>query len=185
MADKRNATAGDLIRSMAVVLIPILLLTWLLTSNPEDYPVEAVDWRPVLETARAEMEWPVQAPEGLPEGENAWLPSRVSFVRQGERATGGEVSPRNQWRLGLLSPDKVYFEVNQGDDELDDLVRSVTRDGRRVGDEPIQGTSWERWESQDGRTRSLVLREDPTVTLVVADAEFIELQQFARTLQAS
>lgn len=186
MANKqRNATVGDMIRSMAVILIPVLLLTWLLTSNPRDYPVAEVDWRPVLATTRAEVDWPVQAPENLPEGEGAWVPTRVSFVRAGQRSTGGEVSPRNHWRLGLLSPGKVYFEVNQGDDQLDDFVRSVTRDGRRVGDEPIQGKTWERWESQDGRTRSLVLREDPALTLVSADAEFIDLQQFTRTLRAS
>lgn len=186
MAYKRGrATAGDMVRSMAVVLLPILLLGWLLTNNLGDYPVERVEWRPVLEQARAEMDWPVQAPEGLPEGENGWLPSRVSFVRAGERATGGEVSPRNHWRVGCLSPDKVYFEVNQGDDQLEDLVRSVTRDGRQVGEEPIDGQTWERWESQDGRTRSLVLRADPTVTLVTADAEFTDLQQYARTLRAS
>lgn len=186
MAYKRGrATAGDMVRSIAIVLLPIVLLGWLLTNNLSDYPVERVDWRPVLEQARAEMDWPVQAPEGLPEGERGWTASRVSFVRVGERAGDGEVSPRNHWRIGYLSPDRIYFEVNQGDAQLDDLVRSVTRDGRRVGEEPIEGQTWERWESQDRRTRSLVLRVEPTVTLVTADAEFIDLQQYARTLRAS
>lgn len=187
MADKqRKATAGDMIRSMAVIVIPILLITWLLTNNLGDYPVQKVDWRPVLEQARAEMAWPVQAPEGLPEdGPQAWVPTRVSFARAGETAPGGVASPRNQWRVGFLSPDKVYYEVNQGDDKLDMLVKDVTRDGHRVGDEPIQGRTWERWESVDGRTRALVLRDDVTATAVTADAEFTELQQFARTLQAS
>ncbi|MDO5500727.1 MAG: DUF4245 domain-containing protein [Propionibacteriaceae bacterium] len=187
MADKqRKATAGDMLRSMAVIMIPVLLLVWLLTNNLEDYPVERVDWRPVLETARAEVDWPVQAPEGLPEeGDNSWMASRVSFVRAGENAPGGGTSPRNHWRVGFLSPDKIYYEVNQGDDRVDQLIRDVSREARRVGDETMEGQTWERWESTDKRTRSLVQREHPTVTIVTADAEFIDLQQFARTLQGS
>lgn len=173
-----------MIRSLAVILIPILLLTWLLTNNLNDHPVEKVDWRPVLETAQATVDWPVQAPVGLPEGEHGWVPNRVSFLKVGDRTIDGGVSPRNHWRLGYLSPDQIYYEINQGDGELEGFIWDVTRQGRRVGDEPIEGRTWERWQSSDGRTRSLVLREGPTATLVTADAEFIDLQQFARTLRA-
>ncbi|WP_432558983.1 DUF4245 domain-containing protein [Granulicoccus sp. GXG6511] len=187
MADKqRKATAADMLRSLAVIMIPILLLTWLLTNNLDDYPVERVDWRPVADVARAEVDWPLWAPEGLPEeGRDPWVPSRVSWLRTGDATVGGGASPRNHWRLGYLSPDKMYYEINQGDDRLDQFVREVTREGTRVGAEPIEGREWERWESRDGRTQSLVLRDEHTATLVTSDAEFIDLQQFARTLRAS
>jgi len=187
VADKqRKATAWDMIRSLAVIMIPILLLTWLLTNNLDDYPVERVDWRPVAENARADVEWPVWAPEGLPEeGRDPWMPSQVRWLRPGDPTVGGGSSPRHHWRLGYISPDQIYYEINQGDDALEQFVRDVTREGRRVGEEPIEGREWERWESHDGRTRSLVLRDDPTVTMVTADAAFTDLQQFARTLQAS
>lgn len=186
MADKqRSATAWDMIRSLAVIIIPVGLIMWLLTNNLGDYPVQKVDWRPVLQQARDAVEWPVQAPEGLPEeGAAAWVPTRVSFQRPGETGTGGAPSPRNHWRVGFLSPNEVYYEVNQGDDQLPLFVRDITRDGHRVGDETISGVTWERWESADGRTRTLLLRQDPTVTMVTADAPFIELQQFAHTLRA-
>lgn len=187
VADKqRKASGADMLRSMALIIIPIALIMWLLTNNLNDYPVDRVEWRPVLEEARETMDWPVQAPEGLPEsGENAWVPSRVSFWTSGETTTGGQASPRNHWRVGFLSPAGVYVEVNQGDDRLDEFIRDVSRDGRRVGEEPIAGKIWERWQSADGRTKSLVLRQDPTVTVVTADAEFTDLQQFARTLEAA
>lgn len=183
---QRKASAADMLRSLALIIIPIALIMWLLTNNLDDYPVDRADWRPALEEARETVDWPVQAPEGLPEvGQNAWVPSRVSFWTNGETTTGGQASPRNHWRVGFLSPAEVYFEVNQGDDRLDEFIRDVSRDGRRVGEEPIEGKIWERWQSADGRTKSLVLRQEPTVTVVTADAEFTDLQQFARTLQAA
>ena len=180
---KRNTTAGDLVKSMALVLAPILLISWLLTNNIGDYPVEKVDWRPVLAQARAEAGWPVAAPEGLPEdGRRAWAPTRVSWAQTGGPTTNGP-SPRNHWRVGFLSPDEVYYEVNQGDGEPTLFIAGVTRDGSRVGEETLEGRVWERWESADGRTRTLLLRVDPTVIMVTADADFTEVQQFARTLQ--
>lgn len=187
MADKqRQASALDMVRSMAIIIIPVALIMWLLTNNLDDYPVERVDWRPVLAEARASVAWPVEAPEGLPEeGGYAWTPTRVSFLKVGDTMTGGGGSPRNHWRVGFLSPDKVYFEVNQGDDQLDTFVREVTRDGRNVGQLDVAGRAWETWESADGRTRSLVLRADPTVTLVTADTGFPQLGDFAQTLKIS
>lgn len=185
MANKqRRNSVGDMVRAMAIILVPILLITWLLTNNLGDYPVEKVDWQPVLERARDDADWPVAAPVGLPEeGRQAWVPTRVSWVKAGARATGGDPSPRNHWRVGMLSPGDIYFEVNQADGDPALFVAEVTRDGEKVGEEAINGRPWERWESADGRTRSLLLRSDPTVTLVTADEEFSALQQFARTLQ--
>lgn len=180
---QRQTTAGDMVKSVALVIIPILLITWLLSNNLGDYPVEEVEWRPVLAQAREEAEWPVFAPEGLPEeGRQAWVPTRVSWVETGGAATGGP-SVRNHWRVGFLSPDEVYYEVNQGDGEPVLFVADVTREGRLVGEETVAGRSWERWESADGRTRTLLLRADPTVVMVTADDGFTELQQFAHTLQ--
>lgn len=184
MADKqRRATAGDMIRSMAIILIPILLITWLLTNNLKDYPVEKVDWQPVLERARAESAWPIMAPVGLPtDGPAAWTPTRVNWAQAGGRWPTGPAD-RNRWRVGFLSPDKVYFEVNQADGDPVLYIADITREGTKVGEETLGGRTWERWESADKRTRSLILRSDPTVTLVTADAGFTDLQQFARTLQ--
>ncbi|WP_425309996.1 DUF4245 domain-containing protein [Ammonicoccus fulvus] len=189
MADKqRRASALDMVRSMAIIIIPVALIMWLLTNNLDDYPVEEVDWRPVLAEARSTVDWPVEAPEGLPEeGGYAWTASRASFLKVGDIMTGGGGSPRNHWRVGFLSPDKerVYFEVNQGDDQLETFVREITREGRQVGEQDVAGRVWETWESLDGRTRSLVLRADPTVTLVTADTGFPQLGEFAQTLKAS
>jgi hypothetical protein len=181
---QRRTTVGDMVRSIAIILVPILLISWLLTNDLGDYPVQKVEWQPVLEQARAEAEWPVAAPVGLPEeGRQAWVPTRATWVKTGGRVAGGDPSPRNHWRVGLLSPEMVYHEVNQADGEPALFIADVTRKGRRVGEEAIAGRTWERWESEDGRTRSLLLRSDPTVTMVTADAEFSALQQFARTMQ--
>ena len=174
-----------MIRSMLIVLVPIMALIWLLTDDLRDYPYESVEWRPTLQTVRDAVDWPVQAPQGLPEGDNGWVPTRVSFIPVGDPVLDGSGSLRNHWRVGFLSPGEIYYEINQADDALQQFVQDVTRDGRQVGEEPVGDQMWERWESADGRTRTLVLREGPTVTMVTADVEFVDLQQFAHTLQAS
>lgn len=172
-----------MVRSLAVVMIPILLITWLLTSEPKDYPVKPIDWKPLLVTARAEAGWPVLAPQGLPEsGDTAWIANAASWTRTGQGTSAGP-SPRNEWQLGLLSPDQVHYSLTQADGNTTDLVAQKSRDGRSVGGEDaINGRTWQRFESPDGRTRSLVHRDDRSTAILSADTDFLTLQQFAQTL---
>ncbi|NNG18350.1 DUF4245 domain-containing protein [Naumannella sp. ID2617S] len=180
--NQARASAGDMIRSLAVIMIPILLLTWLLTSRPKDYEVKPVDWRPVLAQARAEAGWPVLAPVGLPEtGGAAWVANVASWVRLGQGTAAGP-APRNQWQLGLLNSDKVHYAVTQGDGRTDDLVKEKTREGHQVGEDQLLGRTWQRLESPDGRTRALVHRTEQVTTVVSADTDFNSLLQFAGTL---
>ncbi len=181
--NQARATAGDMVRSLAVIMIPILLITWLLTSEPKDYEVKPVDWKPLLATARAEAGWPVLAPSGLPDsGANAWIANTASWTRTGQ-ATDGGPSPRNQWELGLLSPDKVHYALTQADGVTTDLVAQKSRDGKPLGgDATINGRPWQQLESPDGRTRTLVQRGEKSTAIVSADTDFLTLQQFAQTL---
>ena len=63
------------------------------------------------------------------------------------------------------------------------FVRSATREGHAVGGEvEAAGRSWERYESKDGRTRSLVSKGEADTAVVAADADFVALEAFAATL---
>ena len=64
----RMATPGDMIRSLAVILIPLVIITVLFTDLPDDKPVTEVDWQPVLAVARRDAPFPVLAPTNLPAG---------------------------------------------------------------------------------------------------------------------
>ncbi len=170
-----------MVRSLLVILVPLVLITWFFSSNPGDHPVTAVDWRPALTQARAEAPYEVLAPTNLPEG---WVPTRVSWIREGQTGAGGGSSLGNDWTIGYLSPDEVYFGLRQSDAEPARVIADVSRKGKRDGASQLGSTRWERYVSPDDRTRSLVLRASGVTTVVVADAPYAALDAFAATLRA-
>jgi hypothetical protein len=179
---RRQATAGDLIRSLALIIIPLVVITVLLTRLPSDHPVKVVDWRPVLATARQQSPYPVLAPTNLP---SEWRATSVAWVKAGDPAVGGQRSVRNFWQLGFLSPDDVYIAVVQGDLEADDMVAEQTRAGTADGQSIVNGETWQRRVSADDRTRSLVRVEPTVTTVVVGDTSYTGLEAFATTLSDS
>ena len=178
----RQATAGDMIRSLAVILIPLVVITIIFTNTPDDHPVKEVDWKPVFATAQKQAPFEVLAPANLPEG---WRPTRVAWVQQGRPYLNGEASPRNLWQIGFLSPDDVYIDLNQGDARPQELVDQQSREGTPDGPSVVAGQTWERLVSPDGRTRSLVLRGSDSTTIVSADLPYEALEAYASTLSTS
>ena len=176
------ATPGDMIRSLAVILIPLVIIAALFTNVPEDKPVAEVDWRPVLTTARREAPFPVLAPTNLPEG---WRATQVEWVQKGEPYRDGQPSVRNLWSLGFLTPDQVFIGLDQGDGPPDDLIEDQTRDGTGDGQSTVDGQTWERRLSPDERTRSLVRTEPKVTSIVSGDLPYEALEAYASTLAPS
>ncbi|MFC7622400.1 DUF4245 domain-containing protein [Microlunatus sp. GCM10028923] len=172
---KRQATAGDMVRSLLIILVPLLIITFVFTRNTEDHPVEAVDPAPVLTQARQEAPYPVLMPTNLPA---EWIPTRVAWEPEGYEGA----PPRQLWQIGYLSPDRIYLAVNQSPD-TDTLVGPQTRDGVPDGESTIGDTAWERRISPDGRTRSLVSITKQVSTVIVGDTDYAALEAFAGTLQ--
>ena len=170
-----------MVRSLVVILVPLLIITVVATRNLDDYPVDEVDWRPVLTKARAEAPYPVLAPSRLPK---TWRATRVEWVPEGKPYLNGEPSARNLWLLGFLSPDKVYVGLVQGDLAADRLVEDTTREGRADGQSRLAETTWERRLSADERTRSLVWRRAEVTTIVSGDTSYEALEAYASTLSA-
>lgn len=175
----RMATPGDMIRSLAVILIPLVLLTVLFTNLPDDKPVTEVEWQPILAAARRDAPFPVLAPTSLPKG---WRATQAEWVRTGEPFRSGEPSVRDQWSLGFLNADDVFIGLDQGDREPDDLVEEQSRKGTPDGQSTINGQAWARLVSPDGRTRSLVRREPAVTTIVSGDLGYDALEAYASTL---
>jgi hypothetical protein len=173
---------GDLIRSLALIVIPVVVITIIFTSVPDDHPVKEVDWKPVLATARQEAPFPVLAPATLPDG---WRATRVNWVPQGRPYLNGEASPRNLWQIGFLTPDDVYIDLNQGDLRPQEMVDQQSRAGTPDGVSVIAGQTWHRLISPDERTRSLVLRGPNATTIVSADLPYEALEAYASTLSSS
>ena len=179
----RMATPGDMIRSLAVILIPLVIITVLFTDLPDDQPVTEVDWQPVLAVARRDAPFPVLAPSNLPEG---WRATQAEWVKTGEPFRG-RCSRRSatSGQLGFLTPDDVFIGLDQGDLQPDDLVEEQTREGTADGESTVSGQAWERLVSPDGRTRSLVRREPAVTTIVSGDLAYAALEAYASTLSAA
>ena len=168
-----------MIRSLAVILVPLLIITFFFTRNLRDHPVTVVDYQPILAQARAQAPYPVLAPVGLPAD---WRSTRATWVKVGEADLNQEPSPRNAWTLGFLDPTDTYIGLYQGDAQIDDMVDSATREGRADGASTIDSQAWERRISPDGRTRSLVLVAPKVTTVVAGDVEYEALDAYASTL---
>jgi hypothetical protein len=178
---KKPATMGDLIRSLVVIIVPLLLITAFFTRSLGDHPVTEVDWRPVATLARSQSPYPVLAPVNLPEG---WRAVQATWVRTGEPYLNGDASPRNLWKLGFLTSDDVFVGLTEGDLKPDDLIRTETREGTADGQSVVGDQTWERRISPDGRTRSLVESTPQVTTIVSADLPYGALETYAGILSA-
>jgi len=178
----RQSTVGDLIRSLALLVIPVAVIAIIFTNVPRDHPVKEVDWKPVLATARKEAPFEVLAPTNLPQG---WRATRVAWVPQGRPYLNGEASQRNLWQLGFLTPDETFIDLNQGDVRPQEMVDQQSRTGTPDGTSLVSGRPWQRLISPDGRTRSLVLRKPEVTTVVTGDLPYEALEAYASTLSSS
>jgi uncharacterized protein DUF4245 len=181
-ANRLASTPGDMVRSLALILIPLVILTVLFTDLPDDRPVKEVDWRPALAAARRDAPFPVLAPTNLPAG---WRATQAQWVKVGEPFLNGEPSVRNLWQLGFLNPDDIFIGLDQGDLRADDLVDEQSRAGTPDGESLVNGQMWQRLISPDGRTRSLVRRDTKVTTIIAGDLPYAALEAYAATLSAS
>ena len=123
---------------------------------------------------------PVLAPTGLPA---EWRATRVTWVKAGEPYLNGAPALRNTWQLGFLAPDDVYISLTQGDLQPEELVKDQSREGKPDGESMVDGKAWQRLITDDGRTRSLVLRGPDVTSLVVGDTTHEALESYAATLR--
>lgn len=179
---KRQPTPGDMVRSLAVIVIPLLIITFFFTRNVGDHPVTVVDWRPVLATARSQAPYPVLAPTNLPQD---WRPTQVVWAPKGQPYQNGAPSVRDLWKLGFLDPDNVFVGLTQGDLHAEDLIRTETHDGLPDGQSTVGDQTWQRVISPDEQTRSLVTQTPKVTTIVSGDLPYGALESYAATLSSS
>ncbi|MFV0428945.1 MAG: DUF4245 domain-containing protein [Arachnia sp.] len=177
----RSAARGrDMVISLAVLFVPVVLVTWFFTHDPAP-EVEAVDVAPVLAEAEAQSPYPVLHPEAL-----EWTPVRVAWAADGQRWITDEPAVGNSWQVGYLAPEGTYVGLQQRDRAPDEFLAAITRDGAPGGETTdAAGLTWQHWVSADGRTTSLVWRDGDLTAAITADADFDLLAAFAGTLTSS
>jgi hypothetical protein len=169
-----------MLRSLAVILIPVVIITYFFTRTPGAPTIQVVDYAPALSQAREQAPYEVLAPAAVPAG---WRATRATWLEEGGAGLNGQPSPRNLWQLGFLTDADVYVELDQGDLQSQDLVADRTRDGVPDGESSVGEEVWQRRISADERTRSLVLTAPQVTTIVFGDLPYADLESFAATLR--
>ncbi|MGJ3507545.1 DUF4245 domain-containing protein [Enemella sp. A6] len=174
-------TLGDMIRSMALLVLPVLGLLALITVVPEDDEnINPVDWQPILAQAREAAPYQVLAPVGIPEGPGQWMARHARWTTSAESIpddVGG-----NHWMLAFLDPGRTYIALHQTDAPALPTMQKLTREGVRDGEQQIGGRTWEQRVSPDDRTRALVWQDGEVITVVVGDTGYEQLAAFVSTL---
>ncbi|GAA3157077.1 MULTISPECIES: DUF4245 domain-containing protein [Streptomyces] len=163
-------TARDMILSLALIVLAAGVVWLFIPHEDGEPPVQRVDYRVDLLTARRAASYPVAAPEGLPE---AWKPTSVRF--RGEDA--------DAWHLGFHAPDGQYVAVEQSAGKRGPFIEDVTQGAertdatQRIGDE-----TWTRYEGD--HYDALVLEgTEGSTTVVTGTASFGQLTTMAQALR--
>lgn len=167
--------------SLLVLGVPVVAIVWFQSSSSPDKPtVHTVAWQPKADKARQQASFPVLAPAHLPSG---WRATRATWTRAGHSDSKGDRSPRNQWRLGVLTDHDTYIELDQGDKHTSDMIKGATRHAAPDGTETVDGKRWKRLVTDDGRTRALVHPAPKVTTVVTGDTSYAKLRSFAQSLR--
>ena len=167
-------TAIDMVRTLAVIAVPVLLLVLVVARQPSPDPVRLVDWAPVSLTAAEQAAYPVVAPAGLPA---EWRATSARF----------EPVPRQRgatlWHLGLLTPADDYAGLEQSDADPTGVVEDFTFEGTPAGTVDLGGATWSRYTAGTNGYRSLVRTWGTSTVVVNGSAEWAELDQLAGSLR--
>jgi Protein of unknown function (DUF4245) len=163
-------TAGDMLRSLGVVMVLVLMM-WFLAQPPDgdEQQLRTVD--PSGDVAAFQADAPsVPAPAGLPE---QW------------RSTSSTLTP-DGLRIGWVTPDGEYAEYAASTLPVDEALRDlVGAKAERVGPREVDGQAWEQHREADGSV-SLVRSYGSTLVVVGTKrttADVAELEVLAGSLR--
>ena len=177
-ARRPTPTVSQIVIAVAILLLPVVVLYWFFSRIPEP-KATAVDWQPVVAKAEHEAPYRVAAPQNLPD---TWTVVRARWTPTGQTGLDQKPAVGNTFQLGFLTPDQMYIGLDQRDTDPVGLISAATREGTADGESSIAGERWQRYVSDDGRTRAIV-RSDGQSTLVISgDLPYEALEAFATTL---
>ena len=167
--------------SLLVIMIPVAILAFVLTRGQDEPVVKTVDWQPVAAQARQQAPFEILTPVELPAG---WRATQTSWTKIGQADPTGNESVRNRWRLGVLTDQDIYIELDQVDKQAGDFVDDITREGQPDGTSQVDGQTWKRLVTDDDRTRSLVLATPAVTTVVSGDTSYQQLETYVGLLHS-
>ena len=163
-------TVGDMVRSLAVVLVVVGVIVALNVAEQPDPVVRDVDYPAAVAQARQQATYEVLGPDPVPAG---W---RVSSARTAPDGTGVA------WHVGMVTRGGEYAALEQTAGERRVFVDRFVPDSRAEGTERVAGRTWTRRAGGTTDDRALVLEAGGVTTLVTGSASWAELAELARSL---
>jgi hypothetical protein len=167
---REGRSPRDMAMSLAILLIPIvLLLAFYRVVLGGDEPIE-VDPAPAIAQARSAAVFPVAEPAGLGDG---WRVSTATFRRQPEGAT---------LRIGYVDPDDDPVQLMQSSVPPDTLLPAeLSKDAEVRGMFRAPNGVWRRYDARPGES-ALVLAEPGRTVVVVGRTDAENLETLAAAL---
>lgn len=165
--NRHGGTLRDILLSLAVLLIPIVVIVGLTRACTS---VTVVDPAGAIDQARADNRFPVLVPDGLDPG---WRPVRAVYTTSGGTGT---------LRVGYLTPDDGAVQVVQtNEDPQAVLPREFGDDATPTGPVTIGGTQWRGYQVR-GHERALAVTTGARTTIVQGQSSEAELEILAGSL---
>ncbi|GAB3448804.1 hypothetical protein GCM10027517_34290 [Phycicoccus ginsengisoli] len=169
-----NGSVANMIRSLVVVgAIVAVLIAVVPRVNQVSQP--PVDVGSVATQVATDTKWPIEAPQGLP---NGWKATSVRYVR----STDGLMT----WHAGYQSPTGNYVALEQTKDATAGWLSAQTNRAPRTGEVQVAGLTWGTYVRTGKVQNSLVHQaESPgqLTTIVTGTGTFEELSTFAESLR--
>jgi hypothetical protein len=177
MAGRRRGfeTAGDLVRSLGLVLVAVAVLL-LITLRPHGQEVRTVDYRSTLSQARVGAPYALVEPTGLPA---TWRPTSVYFDPPARTGVPGVTT----WHVGFVTPEGAYAAFEQTNGSARDMLKTVLEVPEPEA-APSGDGAWQRWTDAGSDRRALVRTTGRVSVVVDGTASWTELAALASALRA-
>lgn len=170
MADNRNASLGDMLRSIFVIGLIILALAGLgvwFQVRPESR-VEAVDYATAAKAAQGVSGFEIYTPSSLPKG---WKATTVNYA----------AGAKGAWHLGVITADEKYIGLEQTGAGRLRALDDFSPDTKPKGMTTVGGFEWQVRQSPKGET-TLVREADGITVIVTGTAKRSVIEDYAASL---
>jgi hypothetical protein len=178
-SSRLRTTIRDMLLSMALIVLPILLVIWLMPSNTPKSAVADVstaEYQAMLTAARSDLPFTALSPTGLPGG---WQLTSDDYESAGDTAA--------DWHLGYQTPAGRYAEFEQITETPAKFLSDQGSDATGVGNVTVAGDAWQEYTgSTPGGLKTLLFRQDgkSSLEVVAGSASLTELETLVGSLRS-
>jgi len=188
---RMGQAARDMLLSIGAALALVGFIAFF-TFRPGDDSVKAVDYKPIVASARTAGAFDVAVPSNLG---SEWIANDARY-----RTAPGDFKVAT-WHIGFVRDRDAYVGVFQTNGTDQGFVKESTADGKPGATVDIAGTKWVQYDSSTANQRSLLTRgqlnqpstgasaqvkgQAAVTTIVTGTQSFEELAAVAASLRTS